>query len=111
MLKDDVDLYSMLNSTDILITDYSSIMFDYMHLQKPIMLVTPDENEYFNSRGFLMSPFTRLIDIPKIIDENSLYDSFELHRKNNYTYDHSKNFIHEYIDSNINRNVDWIQTL
>lgn len=36
---------------DILITDYSSIMFDYACLKRPIILYTPDSDQYASTRG------------------------------------------------------------
>lgn len=39
--------------TDVLITDYSSLMFDFSILKKPVILYSPDLNKYENKlRGF-----------------------------------------------------------
>lgn len=38
-------------ASDVLITDYSSCMFDYANLKKPIILYTPDFEQYSNYRG------------------------------------------------------------
>ena len=38
--------------TSILITDYSSILFDYSLFRKPFILFTPDLEEYKKTRGF-----------------------------------------------------------
>ena len=47
------DMAEYLSCTDILITDYSSSMFDYMLTRKPCFLYTPDLFNYKNSeRGF-----------------------------------------------------------
>ena len=44
-------------AADVLITDYSSIAFDYANTKKPILLFTPDIEEYANSRrGFYFDP-------------------------------------------------------
>ena len=35
-----------------MITDYSSIVFDYLFFQKPYVLFAPDMEEYVDKRGF-----------------------------------------------------------
>ena len=42
----ETDLYPLLAASSALITDYSSIMFDYLHLQRPIVLFRPDHGDY-----------------------------------------------------------------
>lgn len=47
------DVYAILKYTDALITDYSSINFDYTLLDRPIMYFVPDLKEYQEQcRGF-----------------------------------------------------------
>lgn len=45
------ETYDFLNATDLLITDYSSIMFDYAVSGKKIILFTYDREEYLKDRG------------------------------------------------------------
>ncbi|MFL6051646.1 MAG: CDP-glycerol glycerophosphotransferase family protein [Actinoallomurus sp.] len=45
------DVTSLLLLTDTLITDYSSIMFDYALLDRPMVFFVPDLDEYVRSRG------------------------------------------------------------
>ena len=40
------DVYPLLRRTSALITDYSSVMFDYLHLRRPILLYRPDHDAY-----------------------------------------------------------------
>ena len=50
------DLYSFINDVDVLITDYSSIYFDFLYLRKPIILFPFDEQAYISkSREFYFS--------------------------------------------------------
>lgn len=37
---------------DVLITDYSSVLFDYLLYRKPVVLFAPDLEEYEKTRGF-----------------------------------------------------------
>lgn len=46
------ETYEFLNATDGLITDYSSIMFDYALTKRRILLFTYDKEEYTTGRGF-----------------------------------------------------------
>jgi len=46
-------LYSLLGSIDILLTDFSSIYIDYLLLNRPIGFLMNDYSEYNNSRGFV----------------------------------------------------------
>ncbi len=74
----DVSNYNDINDlyiiSDLLITDYSSVFFDYMILQKPILFYQYDQKEYKDDiRGF----YIPLEDLPgKVIQkENELYES------------------------------------
>lgn len=52
------DIYEILCISDLLITDYSSVMFDYLYAKKPIVLFMYDYNEYSKDRGFYIDPKT-----------------------------------------------------
>ena len=47
-------LYSLVGQSDALITDYSSIYFDYLLTQKPIGFVIDDIDSYSDKRGFVV---------------------------------------------------------
>ena len=49
------DTYEFLNATDGLITDYSSVFFDYAVSRRKIILFTYDKEEYIADRGFYFS--------------------------------------------------------
>lgn len=49
------DLYQLLIVSDMLISDYSSIIFDYSLLKKPILLYVPDLNEYSERVGLFLN--------------------------------------------------------
>jgi len=62
LLNDDLrksgdTIYDFLNAVDILITDYSSVYFDFLHLNRPIVFHVPDIGEYRDQRGFILEPF------------------------------------------------------
>lgn len=54
--KRDVNVYDLCRASDGLITDYSSIYFDYLLLNRPIGFVVEDMHKYEMERGFLLEP-------------------------------------------------------
>ena len=52
------DMQELLCATDMLITDYSSSMWDYSFLYRPCFLFVPDLNDYIESRGFYTDPYS-----------------------------------------------------
>lgn len=55
-----IQLYEILNETDALITDYSSIYFDYLLMDKPIALTVDDIEEYTNKVGMIFDYFKEI---------------------------------------------------
>lgn len=52
------DMQELLCAADVLITDYSSSMWDFALTGKPCFLYAPDLQEYIADRGFYTDPFT-----------------------------------------------------
>lgn len=50
-VTDHPDLEQLLLAADVLITDYSSVMFDYAVLDRPIVIYAPDWDAYRRTRG------------------------------------------------------------
>ncbi|GAB3562153.1 CDP-glycerol glycerophosphotransferase family protein [Spelaeicoccus albus] len=51
VVPSEVDTNDLLGAIDALITDYSSIMFDFLPTRKPLLLYVYDIDEYANNRG------------------------------------------------------------
>ncbi|MDE7204835.1 MAG: CDP-glycerol glycerophosphotransferase family protein [Lachnospiraceae bacterium] len=49
-------MYEYLNAADVLITDYSSVYFDYLLLDRPIVFTDRDVNSYAAHRGVILEP-------------------------------------------------------
>lgn len=56
MAGPEFDTAELLALTDLLITDYSSIFFDFLPLNKPIVFFLPDLEEYEQERGLYLNP-------------------------------------------------------
>lgn len=61
-----VDLYDCLHDIDLLITDYSSLSFDYLLLDRPLIFVPVDIKEYKETRGFVLEPYDFWAPGPKV---------------------------------------------
>ncbi len=66
------ETYTFLNIADCLITDYSSIFFDFANTKKEIILFTYDYEEYISERGLYFDidtlPFKRINDVFELVD-------------------------------------------
>ncbi len=71
--SNDYDTYEILNACDGLITDYSSVFFDYAVTGKKVILFAYDKEDYLSSRGLYMPfeslPFPIIEDVDGVIDE------------------------------------------
>lgn len=78
---DYVPMYDFLAATDGLITDYSSIMFDYAATGKKIVLYTYDEEQYLADRGLYFSmdelPFPRVKTVDELVHEMTTPKSYD----------------------------------
>ena len=79
----DYETYDFLNASDMLITDYSSIMFDYAVSKKKIILFTYDREEYLGDRGIYIGLDD--MDLPKVNNVKELVEEI-----NNKDYDYPK---------------------
>lgn len=66
------DLYELLGDTDFLITDFSSIYFDYLNLDKPIIFVTNLLKQYEKARGLLIGPYEEVVPGPCVNTQSEL---------------------------------------
>lgn len=77
------DMIDLLYSAAVLVTDYSSCMFDFIYSYKPIILYVPDRFIY--DRGFYLDidklPFIVLNENSEIIDKCSEFSYIEYRNK------------------------------
>ncbi|MEM1456270.1 CDP-glycerol glycerophosphotransferase family protein [Pediococcus pentosaceus] len=73
------DINELFITADALITDYSSVLFDFSILRKKIILFTPDYEQYVSERGFYMEPknlglpiLYNLVDLVKYLESSGI---------------------------------------
>ena len=79
----DFDLNSILDVCDILISDYSGVIFDYLYLDRPIITYTPDYNEFEKNVGFMFDP----------VKNNFTYNAVNINELNELILKYSENKI------------------
>lgn len=67
-----LSLYEFLGATDLLISDISSVVIDYLLLDRPIIHAFADLKEYENSRGFTVEPIADYLVGPVVTCEQEL---------------------------------------
>lgn len=80
--KMDITLYELLGSSDALITDYSSVYYDYLITKKPIALTLDDYKEYKEQTGFAYD-YMEIMKGHYIYSIDDFYSFFENLSKNN----------------------------
>lgn len=67
------DMQELLAAADVLITDYSSSVWDYGFLQRPCILYVPDKEEYMEQTGFYVEldewPFPQAVTEDQVADK------------------------------------------
>lgn len=111
-----ITAYEFLAKTDALITDYSSIVFDYLLTGKPIGLTWEDFEEYKEKVGFaidmeMLRPCAEMLDTPEDFERffRDLTEGNDPHREKREALMRLTN---QYIDGNsTTRVVDWLESL
>lgn len=91
-------IYDLFAVSDLLISDYSSIIYDFSILEKPIILHAPDLEDYESNRGFYVNynEFT-----PYPITKNNqelIYEIKNIHRLDKETFRTLKNTFFDHLD-------------
>lgn len=98
-----ITLYKALSITDFIVSDISSVVIDYLLLNKPIILSFADQESYENSRG-LNSPDIITKPIGKICrSQDEITKELELLANGIDLYKHNREYFkkifHDYVDT------------
>ncbi|WP_018757160.1 CDP-glycerol glycerophosphotransferase family protein [Paenibacillus terrigena] len=111
LIRSDINLYELLGQVDALITDYSSVYFDFLILDKPIGFAIEDLSNYNDSRGFTVDNPLDFMPGPKIYDINDFLNFFiSLNKEDQYSLERKRinEIANRYTD---NKNTERILTL
>ena len=115
-MDSDSDVYPILKYTDALITDYSSVYYDYLLLDKPILYYSPDLKEYQEKcRGFY-EPYENLTAGAITQTEDDLFNAMQnvINGIDNYKEKRKalRDRMFKYQDGrNCERVIEWIKSL
>lgn len=114
MKKKDINLYKLLGETDALVTDYSSVYFDYLLIDKPICFVIDDIKEY--KFEFMYENVLEWMAGEKVYTLNEFEEFFEnlSNDKDEFKLQREKirNISHKYQDGkNCERIIEFIMNL
>jgi CDP-glycerol glycerophosphotransferase (TagB/SpsB family) len=81
-----VSLYEFLGATELLISDISSVVIDYLLLNRPIIHAFADLKEYEDSRGFTVEPVADYFMGPVVTTYPELCKELDQHLAGNDLY-------------------------
>lgn len=93
-IHDEFDIQELLLIADLLITDYSSVIFDYSLLKKPIAFFAHDLQEYIKERDFYLD-FDKMVPGPIFHDTEGLAKWV---KQENYDLNSIDEFQHQFFD-------------
>lgn len=75
------DVYELMAAGDVLITDYSNLMFEFSFMRKPVFLYAKDINEYDKDRGFYFDyqslPYDKAYHMTELLENIHSFDEEE----------------------------------
>ncbi|HWI48804.1 MAG TPA: CDP-glycerol glycerophosphotransferase family protein [Rummeliibacillus sp.] len=102
LISDQMDMNELLSVVDVLITDYSSVFFDYLVTDKPILFYAWDKDLYSQNRGMYLDEkelpgpiYERIDDVGNAIlhiedVQNEYRDVYQAAKKRFVAYDDGK---------------------
>ena len=108
VLPQELDLMPIMNSTDVLVTDYSSAYMDFLLLDRPIVFYAYDRAEYVESKGFYFA-YDDVTPGPVVETEPALYEALGRILQGTDDYRESRRELrerfHSYVDGQASERV------
>ncbi|MCC3869511.1 CDP-glycerol glycerophosphotransferase family protein [Terrisporobacter mayombei] len=107
--KNNLDLYEILNSGDLLLTDYSSIYGDFLFMNKPTVFINTDIDEFSKNKGLALQPYDFWTAGPKVQSEEELFEEIYKSLKNKDYYLEKRSELrkvyHKYLDGGASERI------
>ena len=78
VLDNESDMYPLFSKVDLLITDYSSIFFDFLLTDKPVLFYPYDKEDYLTKDRSMYDEYDTVTPGHKAYDFNGFYEKLEL---------------------------------
>jgi CDP-glycerol glycerophosphotransferase (TagB/SpsB family) len=102
------DIYPIIKYVDLLITDYSSIAFDYLLLNRPIIYFDYDIEEYKQSRGEFLLDYDKYTPGIKVKNQIELEKAILTTLEKDAFFNQRKELVKElfdYVDHNVSNRI------
>ena len=107
VLDTETDMYPIFTKVDLLITDYSSIFFDFLITDKPILFFPYDKEDYLSLDRSMYDDYDSVTPGQKVYDFKAFYEKLELFfkqpealKESILNYDLIKKMYNKYNDKN-----------
>lgn len=104
----DFSLYDLLSVCDALISDYSSVIHDFVLTNKPVIIDAFDYEKYENTRGFAFEPLDYILPSKICLNFNDLLNTITTEINSSVRNDHYlmvQRMFHRFVDFDSTRRV------
>lgn len=93
LFEKDIRYDELLNAFDVMISDYSSIAFDFLLLDRPLVYMIPDYKDYVEERGFVFHNIDMFMPGEKVFNFTDMIEALEMSFENPDKYKAEREFV------------------
>lgn len=97
--KCDTNLQELLAISDILITDYSTTCFDYLHTKKPTIFYMYDDDDIYKYRGLFIKPISPICPGEIVYNFEDLCEAIDKTLSGEDNFKDKRFFIHDLLNT------------